>query len=356
MKVALLCPEIDGAPIRYSQSWRLPGNFVQHFCTLLDGDYWLNNAMPDEGTLARLDEYDVVLINQNTTQYKITVQLAETLKHCKVVGFQDGSAEDITVIPHYLRGDMIRSLRAMHMFLVYQEWAPHLFSTLTDKPVRYVGFPVSLDAIRQYALPADQREEIVILGSPLGHGGASFLAATAAGEYMHFGGHDRNGVLTAFAVQKALPGVRMSAIETGWHPPIQAWHEQEGEFAREFLPALEMHLGEGQDTYWRRIARCKLAVHLDMLHTFGRFAIECALVGTPCIGTPYNGTQSRLWPDLCFHPFMDMDKVVEKIRELWGNSALRYQACYNAQAALPHFSEGAVVDRFRKAVAEIGVQ
>lgn len=355
MRVALLCPEIEGAPVRYAQSWRMPGNYVQNWCTLLEGDYWLNNGTPDAATLARLDEYDVLLCNQNTTQYQITQQLAATLKHCKVVGFQDGSAEDITVLPHPWRAAMIRSLRAMAMHLVYQEWAPALFSLLTDKPVRYVGFPVSLDVIRRCAVPEEQREDIVALGSPLGHGGPTYALPAGESQYLHFGGHDRNGVLTAFAVQKALPGVRMTSIETPWHDPIRAWHEQEGTFKNEFLPALETHLGEGQDTYWKRLARCKLAVHLDMLHTFGRFSLECALLGVPCIGSPYNGTQERLWPSLSFHPFMQMEAVVEKIRGLWENPALRYEAVYNAQAALPHFSEEQTVARFRQAMAEIGI-
>ncbi len=328
MKFALLCPGNETyTPIAFQGAWRTRGDYVQNWCAILEGDYWTGNIFPtDQPILEMLDSYDVVLVNCNTTMLQTICYLSENLKHAKVIAHEDGSPDDITLVGIQDKAGMLDAARAADMMVVYQTWAEDWFELLTDKPVRYVGFPCAPDLAMQYKRPLTEREDFIVLGRPIGAGGA-----------------DRNGIGTALMVQKALPSVPMV---TWYHDPVEI------EFAKKYLPMLKQIEPLGQHEYWQLLSRAKLGVHMDHRYCFGRFALECAALAVPCIGTPNSGVSQALWPMTSYHPFMGASYAVDMIRELWNNEDAALTCCTHALVGLEAFSDAKTGERFRKVVKE----
>lgn len=330
MRMAFVCPGADSQQtlINHGPWVQGEGCYVQAWLNVLGGDYWTGSTICDGGVWQEIDNYDVILLNQNTTQYSLICDLAARAQHAKVIAYQDGSVDDMTIIGMPSKIGLVQSLRACDMMMVYQTYAPDYFSLYTDKPVKYVGFPVPVDFIKSFRKPMSERKNFVMIGTHIGTGGA-----------------DRNGISSNFAVQKALPNVPMYCQ---YYDPVEV------AFAKQFLPTLHQEHCLGQPQYYELLSQARMAVHLDHRHTFGRFAMECACLGIPCVGTNRNATQSHLFGShLTFkEPFMQMGEIVQRIKWVWDNPERLPEGI---EKRIDFYRDERLRERFFDAVKEIGV-
>lgn len=338
MPASTVAPEGDDRPLSYQGAWRGQGHYTQNWCSVLEADHWTGNVLPDDpAVILALETYDALLINQSSNMYRITVQLAEQLEHCKVCALQDGSVDDLTMLVPSKRLEFMEAARAAACYLTFQEWSMDWFRLWTDRPVFYVGVPSSWHLMTPMRLPIEQHEPYITIGTLLGIGGA-----------------DRNAITGVGVALRAIPGVRITAAALH-HPHVPPeLHEAQYRLVADFFPSVELHGWMCQTTYWEHMAKARLALHLDVRYPWGRIALDGAALGTPVVGTPNNGTQEHCWPALSVHPFRDVMDTVELIRRLWEDDEFWQEQVDYAQTVLPNYTDGHHKALMLNALTEIG--
>jgi hypothetical protein len=86
----------------------------------------------------------------------------------------------------------------------------------------------------------------------------------------------------------------------------------------------------------RIIAQAYLGVHLDPRDTWGRFALDCAAVGIPCVGSNRAQTQRQLFPELTVD-WLDCDLAATLVGRLGADSAFYEQCVARALVELDGF-------------------
>lgn len=164
--------------------------------------------------------------------------------------------------------------------------------SMTTTPVRFIGYPVPIDAIAAYTVPiAERRREIFLCSSAGDTTPFNWLAAKDLGLPMWTcgAGRDSAGVV--------IPGGR----------PIQA------------QPGVE-YVGElHQEEFFKRAAQSLLWVDLTHRYTWSRYVIEGACLGVPVIATDATLHNRGLFGSIAMrHPFQIENARLEA-REVIGD-------------------------------------
>ena len=84
------------------------------------------------------------------------------------------------------------------------------------------------------------------------------------------------------------------------------------------------------------MSQCKVAINLENRYTQGKFSIDCAIAGVPCVGSNTLTAMQKLWPDLAVDAF-DLDGAIAKVKRLLEDKQF-YNDCINkASANLQYF-------------------
>jgi hypothetical protein len=260
------------------------------------------------------DCFDLIMVSVRDVLIDVALKIKQRSK-AKMVVFPEPELEHFTSLsPGELQFKFIKLLNTADAIAVHNEETIPFFQALTRKPVGFVGLPFPLKRLREELCPQVQNDEGEIhLGSLMG----SLI--------------NRNGFANLAVLSKTgLPGA------------VDIQHPIEKEYIRKVrnylqIPSIRCHQSLSWDHYMVEVSKSTLGVHLDFRLTWGRFPIDCAALGIPCVASPNLYTQKILFPRLCV-PCQDIDKAAGLVRELYNNYNFYDEVMAFAESKLPMFS------------------
>ena len=116
--------------------------------------------------------------------------------------------------------------------------------------------------------------------------------------------YDTNSIIPWFALNKALTEEWVTSCVGFYGDKSRALHLFDE--VHDYLPFLEI---------MDLTSRCYFALETYMIHSYGRFTVECAALGVPCIGTNLISSMRKCFPDLC-HDVNDFSTIYKLIEDL----------------------------------------
>lgn len=308
--------------------WLSKSNCIEAWCHALNADHFTGSFVVS-ATFEILDQYDVIMVNQNSVLWDLTVEIKANCPGIFLIGVADGSVCDFAKINNVALGQMVLAMEACDLYGSLVDWAEPVYQLITNTPVRWIGIPFYPEFFENYRVELkdkDQQRTVIGLQNSLGQ--------------------TRNGVISLL-VATSVRGSKMLLpySEGGWEELIQRLNLQ-GIDAAGYM---------GWDQYMKRYSVAHFCIHLDTLYTYGRFPLDMAAMGIPVIGTDRNQTNKILWPALTIDPVKDVVKG-KKLAEQLVNDIDFYNAQREIGAAGLHaFSAEKVKNRLMNIINEIGV-
>ncbi|HBC91803.1 MAG TPA: hypothetical protein DCZ10_02575 [Pelotomaculum sp.] len=293
-------------------------NNMNLWATIMGGTVY-NGPLFDQGRYGLgydyFNKFDLVMVALRQETIEVGIKVKKKSK-AKVVVFLDSEVDYFTTYTtRDLQTKMVELLNIADAVAVLHDESISFFKALTNKPVDVVGVPYPIKRVREMCAPAQKRKEIV-LGSSI----RSILT------------HNRNALVNLAALSESgLPGV------------VNIWEPVEMEYVqsiRKFLPIPFISfrsLKSGWNQFITQVNYSLLGLHLDYRYSWGRFPIDCAAVGTPCVGSPSLYTQKILFPRLCV-PYHDIGGAVALLKKLISDAKFFDEVVTYAQSQIERFS------------------
>ena len=157
--------------------------------------------------------------------------------------------------------------------VIGDEYTDVYLSYVVNKPIRYVGFPYALDYVQQFK--QTKKEKIV--------------------DFRRCGSMHR---WPSYGLINSLPD--------GWKGRIHLMNNEEMEEAEHHLLDMIIHdkskfeiadVTHGWEEYLQQLSECSIMVAVDNRFTIGRFCMDAAALGIPCISGNQHSART-LFPDL----------------------------------------------------------
>lgn len=293
-------------------------NKISIWATIMGGTLY-NGKLFDQGVYGLdydyFNEFDLVMVALRQETIEVGVKVKQRSK-AKVVVFLDSEVDYFTTYTtRDLQAKMVELLNIADAVAVLHDESIPFFKALTSKPVDVVGLPFPIKRVREMCPPVQKHEEIG-LGSTL----RSFLT------------HNKNALVNLAALNKiGMPGV------------VDIWQPEEMEYfksIRKYVPLPKIKFRFfilGWDDYITQANYSLLGLHLDYRYSWGRFPIDCAAVGTPCVGSPSLYTQKILFPSLCVR-YHDIEGAQTLIKKLVSDNKFYEDTVSYAQSQMEQFS------------------
>ena len=263
----------------------------------------LGYALAEAGTLAELD---FVVVEGVPAADAVFVALAALPRRGRLVYWVEGRLGGLAGIAPSDARIQAQALAAADIVAVVNERTIPYYRLLTSAPVVWWGVPYYEHITRELALAPEQRApDLVVLG-------ASPSAAA------------KNALASALVAARC--GLRVLTFGTA---------QDRDELATAGVDATVAPITDSVGAV-RAMASARLAVHLDPRDTWGRFSLDCAAVGIPCVGSDRVDTQARLFPELTLD-WLDGDGAVSLVKRLLSDRAFYDDAVTYARNQLPDF-------------------
>ena len=270
----------------------------------------------------------VVIINGNTQMLAAAPTLAGILRGSgtKIALLQESSARVWDAMSASAYDAWIAAARAADVLLLYNDEYAADWEMLTSTPARRLALPMPSD-IESAKIPWTQRGHAIRLASAPGYG--------------------RGGTLS-IVIARATSPTAMVITPTSHHGILQDGDKVDAIYKEHRATAVPW---SGRADFGASLARCRLAVNLDPLHTYGRFAADCAALGVPCVGFSSQPAQRTLWPDLTLDARESVAGIVPWLERVlvdrWLSERISRQA---AKTLAELYSTEAVRETFWEAV------
>lgn len=262
--------------------WTSKSDCIEAWSYLLDADHFLGTE-GDLKTWKRLNQYDVILINQNTSLYELTWLVKKNCPSPFLVAIADGCVRDMAKFNSKTLNNMIRAARACDLYGTLVDWSVPNYKLITHKPVRWIGVPFFAEFFSSHRVNIIEKNK-----TRLTIGLQNSLCNT------------RNGLLSLLVAKSVNPArILLPCRDPGWEKTIELLDIQ----------GVEFYLYADWPEFIKRYRNAHFCVHLDTLYTFGRFPLDMAAMGIPVIGSNRNETNKILWPDLTIDPVKDIEKA-----------------------------------------------
>jgi hypothetical protein len=322
MRICCLTPLARRGP------WAVPEYGAGSWCLALGGEFFPYAA----DDLAPLEDYDLLLLHTSMALYPRILEILERFAHKATVLHLTCDAMFIDPQGFFPGFELpLRALLDRARLVISETEEVGFFQAMSSTPVVHLPLPVPLEAMR-HCRPQSQ----ILLGSALRP--------------------KKNGLATALASRRLreLWATRgRDAPPTGGPTGIVFAEEPEAE-----RRAYELWGIEGVDVlpscpqpdYWRQVAACDLALHLDYRRTIGRFSAECAALGVPCISTAGATMQRALFPELVVESW-DVAGAAALAERLLRDPIFRNRVVAQAAVAIQPYALEPMAARFREALA-----
>jgi len=334
LKVAWLTWEVSGKPKTYGdlESQNLPFAFPEW-----DIEYWHQRDIADgKRDPSELAEMDVVIITSavwNDYRTDVNLQVLEMLEHPFVVvraigewGKWAGSWG-----PDGLRRFALQLMHPNVDVIWADELSYTYLSHVTGKPVRDLGHPYPLDYVRGFRVDLDERKPIVYFARP--------------------------GCLHRWATYSLV-----NHLPDGWLARVvlsgdEAEEEMLWTVVRRRDKVEIVETVPRWEDYLRRLAECAIMVSVDHRYTMGRFPIDAAALGIPCIGGNSHSAR-RLFPDLVCEPWrvdQQLEALLKLIEDFEGDRAFYSSVVERADREVVNYSIESCRKKWLDVLREFGV-
>lgn len=297
-------------------------NRITQWATVMEGIHY--NGFAFDGGLYGLsyeyfDEFDLVMVAVRREIIEVGLKIKRQ-SSARVVAFLDGEMEHFTSLPGELQVKFIELLNIADAVGVTHEYDMPIIKALTRRPVGLLGVPFPLKRVREELCPPVQKKQVIHVGCGTGK---SF---------------NRNGIVNIAALSEiGLPGV------------IDVWIPEDMEYVRMMkkympIPPVYFNYTPAWEDYISRLNHSFMGLHLDYRQIWGRFALDCAAVGMPCIAPDNFYTQKTLFPGLCVHS-QDIEGAVQLAKKLLKNNNFYDQVTAYAESQLAFFDNEAAKKR-----------
>ncbi len=281
--------------------------------------------------LAPLEAYDTLLLHTSMALYPRVLEVLERFRHktCVLILTCDAMFIDPQgFFPGFQTP--LKALLDRAALAISETEESAFFQAMSHTPVVHLPLPVPLAAMRlacSQSGGARNLQPVVLLG-------AGFRPR-------------KNGLATALAFRRLRQrrsnhcrGIVFAEAPEAERAAYRAWAIA----GVEVLPTCP------QPEYWRVLAACDLALHLDYRRTIGRLAGEAAALGVPSISTAGATMQRACFPELIVEPW-DPHGAADLAQRLLSDEPFRRRVLAHAGRAVEAFDLAPMAARFRKALA-----
>lgn len=295
--------------------WEEAGNEIRSWSHAMGGDVYYGHGIED---YTIFDKYDITMIELKDSMLSVAKSIS-MLSSTKLVGLTEGDLMNrdwhSTTYAKY-----IDVLNRVDLVGIINDKAYDIMKCLTIKPVRMIGIPYPLEWASSNQL-GKLEYPIVELGStPTNRGGIWTLAT--------FNQLGVKGIVYTEDTSDIESTIKMSngLLTIGFNTDWQ--------------------------NYYREHSRYHMGLHLDDRATWGRFPLDCASAGMPCISTKGSYTQEILFPDLTVD-YYDVRKAIELTNRLLKDKSFFDYSIQFAQEKIKQFDLQPTKDRFIRIMEEI---
>ena len=275
--------------VTLNPKWTSKAHCIESWALCLDADHF-SGCSGNEQTWKSLNNYDVILINQNTTMHKLTCEIKKNCPHPFLIAVAEGSVSDISAFSSKTLFTMIQAARSCDLYGILLDWTVPCYAQLTNKPVRWIGLPFYQEFFSSRRLPLEQKNPK-----------APIIAL------QHSPGSGRSG-FSSFLIASKIPGAKL--LSPGLQSGSQEFIDFLGVKNVDHFPYLEW------PEYISKYSHSYFAIHLDTLYTYGRFPLDMAALGIPTVGSNRNQTNKILWPELTVDPIKEIPRAQELALQL----------------------------------------
>jgi len=276
-------------------------------------------------------KYDLVISNLNGHFLSQLLQLAKKrASHVRWVALIEGDARD------YLNPseDLLRLFDAVDLIAAINEWSVPILAELTSTPVAWVGIPYPVDYVRNLAVAVDCREPVCLV-CPAQLKLPSYVVAKATGlrirTYAKKSSRNFRNLPLFFRHRRFSVDLFK-----------QYWQVR--------LPDAEIRLEVSLEEFWRTEARSQIWVNLDDRYTWGRYVLDAAALGVPCITTRNTAHGPYLFPETCVEDVFSTEQAVSMASRLVSDAKFYQHVVDFAQSRLNRYSAEACVERLKSAL------
>ena len=347
MKLALLTDANSPGPFRHLPlDWRV--NSVEALAWALDADVFRGTQV--NGVVADcLRGYDLVIVNLKHTLWPCVPELAGILGRSKLAGYQEGPSDGLGQLDAAHADQYVEAHRSVGRFFAYDARALGAFAAIANCPTCWLPLPFPAQAYPEPALYPRQPHRIAVHSTPDEARGTflSVLAAAAPGTEVLTAarGVGEAGIAAHWITR--CGGIPRVIPWAGWDRVPPATTVSCGAH-RAGVPPME----PVEESPWlAELARCSLAMNLDTAACYGRFVVDCAGLGVPCIGSGRTFMQGALYPELTVaDPFNVEPAIVLRDRCAADPAWARGQAEAARRTCVTEFSAGRVRQLFEEAL------
>ncbi len=297
------------------RQWQTPANEIREWARIFNGDTFNGSEVGDGSGLR---DYDVIMIECTANLVGLASIIKSRVPQAKIVILVEGFLNSPDCWPPALQMQYVQALNAVDLVGILVESALPYYRSQTSQRVAFIGIPYPLEWAR--ANCQGPREEVIELGCSL------------AGI--------KNG-LTTLATFKKL----------GRRGACYPYFEEEKNLMRQFLGSdnLEFRPQLGWPDYFREHSRYAIGLHMDYRTSWGRFPLDCASAGIPCVSSPMGHVQPILYPDTTVQPY-DVEGAVAAIQRLTNDRSFYDHVVRIANERISNFDGPAARQRLLNAL------
>lgn len=266
------------------------GNGVEAWAYACNGDYCGHTLV----TSTMIKEYDVVICNTNETHNPTYTQqylkLAEQRPaHVKWVSLLEGNMAEYMVPSATVRA----VFNASDLVNCINKNLTDALQTLSSTPVRYIGIPYPVDAVKQYRVPITSRKQRVYICPLLLLRFTDYAVAKQLG--LEYYGYEER-LIRKWKTLKS--NYKRYGTVTNKDVKIQTTTLVYNDPELHVYPAVPIN------EYYKQNANALVWVNMDNRYTWARYVLDAAALGVPIITTHHTGHGDVLFPDTTVsHPY-----------------------------------------------------
>ena len=299
---------------------------VNYWADVLACDLWSGNKVDANlAVIGELEQYDWLLINQNTLMWPLTILLRKLLPRVKIIALYEGSLDSIGYYSSKEKILYFETLKNIDCLAALVEEAIPFHVLYTDKPIHWLGVPYPLNFVRSLKVDKSKREKIIALGSALNH---------------------RNTLTSLLVALRGFP--------EDFQIMFQSFNDGEEEFINKSLSKTDydriiLHQPLSWIDFLKKYSSVYACVNLCNRYTWGRINLDMAALGIPTIGTRGCETQQKLFPSLTVSDaFRSIPEALNLCKAILRDSVLQ-----DITHSIDNYNEAEAIIRFNNILTAI---
>ena len=294
-----------------------------------------------------LTPYDILMTNVSSTEQEYISVIRQENPDAKIVTCFDYGFD--VVNQYFYNMERVKQVmrRTDHIFSVNKNQVKWMKLLLPERDIRYIPHPTDIENVKKFRKTKEERTMGVAV---MWHQYDNYMLQPL--EIMLSINRKRK-----IPVPFCLVGAKSRIlIDHGWHVPavnvpiISNDHPDSKMRGKPIDPEFEKYVvfvqkGLGFDSimpymgvepWYDHLSRFAVALDLYTVNSIGRFGIDCAGVGVPCVASDLQDSANLLWPFTRVDPF-EPEKPIAFVEKLLNNQDFYSHTLKVADKNLPYF-------------------